>query len=209
MARYIGPVCKLCRREGSKLFLKGERCMTERCSFDRRPYAPGQHGQRRAKKQSEYAIRLREKQKVRRVYGILERQFRGYFASADRLKGVTGENLLFLLERRLDSLCYRLGFARTRTEARQLVRHKHVTVNGKTVNIPSFLVRAGDTVAVRTRSQDKAMIAQSLEQAERRGIPEWLDLNRGAFAGVVKRLPSREEVTLPIQEQLIVEFYSR
>lgn len=208
MARYIGPVCKQCRREGMKLFLKGERCFTDKCSFDRRPYAPGQHGQRRSKA-SEYAVRLREKQKVRRIYGVLERQFRRYFSQADRVQGVTGENLLFSLECRLDSICYRLGFARTRAEARQLVRHKHFAVNGRPVNVPSFLISAGDTVSVRQASQSNVAIIQSLEQAERRGSPEWLETNKTEWSGIVKRLPSREELTLPIQEQLIVEFYSR
>ncbi|MGF1467427.1 MAG: 30S ribosomal protein S4 [Sandaracinaceae bacterium] len=208
MARYTGPVCKLCRREGVKLFLKGERCYTDKCSFDRRPYPPGQHGQRRIKF-TEYGIRLREKQKVRRMYGLLERQFRSYFERADRIKGVTGENLLGLLERRLDSVVYRLGFASTRSDARQLVRHKHVQVNGKTVNIPSFLVDPGDTISIRERSKTKGRIGAALEGMERRGVPEWLELDRENLKGIVKTLPNREELTLPIQEQLIVEFYSR
>jgi small subunit ribosomal protein S4 len=208
MARYTGPVCKLCRREGMKLFLKGERCYTDKCSFDRRPYPPGQHGQRRMKF-TEYGIRLREKQKVRRIYGVLEKQFRGYFHEADRVKGVTGENLLNLLERRLDSVVYRMGFARTRSEARQLVRHRHFLVNDKRVDIPSFIVNPGDKVTVREKSRSKAVIADSLEQAERRGIPEWLEVDKNAFAGTVSSMPNREEITLPIQEQLIVEFYSR
>ena len=208
MARYTGPVCKLCRREGTKLFLKGERCYTDRCSFDRRPYPPGQHGQRRIKF-TEYGIRLREKQKVRRIYGVLEKQFRGYFAKADKTKGVTGESLLGLLERRLDSVVYRLGFARTRAEARQLVRHKHFHVNGKVVNIPSFLVNPGDVVEIREKARTKQVFADALNHVERRGTPEWLDLEKEAFKGTVKALPNREEITLPIQEQLIVEFYSR
>lgn len=208
MARYIGPVCKLCRREGMKLFLKGERCYTDKCSFDRRPYSPGQHGQRRSKP-TEYGIRLREKQKVRRIYGVLEDQFRGYFHEADRGKGVKGEALLALLERRLDSVCYRLGFASTRSEGRQLVRHRHVEVNGKRVDIPSYIVRPGDKVSVREKSRAQARVAASLEAVERRGVPEWLELDKGAFQGTIKSLPNREEITLPIQEQLIVEFYSR
>jgi small subunit ribosomal protein S4 len=208
MARYIGPVCRLCRREGTKLFLKGDRCFTDKCAVDRRPYPPGQHGQRRTKF-TEYGIRLREKQKVSRIYGVLERQFRRYFFEADRIKGVTGENLLSILERRLDSVCFRLGFASTRAEARHLVRHKHVAVNGRTVNIPSYRVRAGDKVEVRQTSRQMARINSALDQAERRGIPSWLELTREQFAGTVKTLPVREEITLPIQEQLIVEFYSR
>ena len=208
MARYIGPVCRLCRREGTKLFLKGDRCFTDKCAVDRRPYPPGQHGQRRTKF-TEYGIRLREKQKVSRIYGVLEKQFRRYFGEADRTKGVTGENLLSLLERRLDSACYRSGFAATRAEARHLVRHKHVSVNGRTVNIPSYRLRAGDRIEVREGSRKMTRISSALDQAERRGVPAWLELNREAFAFVVKGMPNREEITLPIQEQLIVEFYSR
>lgn len=208
MARYIGPACKLCRRENLKLFLKGERCYTDKCSFDRRPYPPGQHGQRRIKF-TEYGVRLREKQKVRRIYGVFERQFRKYFAEADRRKGVTGEQLLGMLERRLDSACYRMGFASTRTEARQLVRHKHVAVNGRTVDIPSFVVKPGDKVTIREKSRAMARIQMALEAAERRGVPQWLELDKGAFMATVKTMPNREEITLPIQEQLIVEFYSR
>lgn len=208
MARYIGPVCKQCRREAMKLFLKGDRCYTDKCAYDRRPYPPGQHGQRRMKF-TEYGIRLREKQKVGRIYGVLEKQFRRYFTSADRARGVTGENLLSLLERRLDSVCYRLGFAQTRAEARQLVRHKHVSVNGRTVNIPSFQVRPGEKIEVREKSRKMARIASALEQAQKRGIPSWLELAPESFSGTIKTLPVREEITLPIQEQLIVEFYSR
>ncbi len=208
MARYIGPVCRLCRREGTKLFLKGDRCFTEKCAIDRRPYPPGQHGQRRTKF-TEYGIRLREKQKVARIYGVLERQFRRYFFEADRIKGVTGENLLSLLERRLDSTCFRLGFASTRAESRHLVRHKHVAVNGRTVNIPSYRVRPGDKIEIRETSRKMTRISSALDQAERRGIPTWLELSRENFAGTIKSLPHREEITLPIQEQLIVEFYSR
>ncbi len=208
MARYIGPVCRMCRREGAKLFFKADRCYTDKCAFDRRPYPPGQHGQRRSKF-TEYGVRLREKQKVRRIYGLVERQFRGYFAKADRSKGVTGEALLGLLERRLDSVCYRLGFAGTRSDARQLVRHKHVKVNGKSVNIPSYLVKPGDKVTVREKSRAKARVVSALEGVDRRGVPEWLELDKGAFTGTVKTAPNREEITLPIQEQLIVEFYSR
>jgi small subunit ribosomal protein S4 len=208
MARYIGPACKLCRRENSKLFLKGDRCYTDKCAFDRRPYPPGVHGQRR-NKPTEYGVRMREKQKVRRVYGILERQFRRYFASADRQKGVTGENLINSLERRLDSAVFRLGLSATRTDARQLVRHKHIQVNGKSVNIPSFLLRAGDKITLREASKGLKRVQQGLETAGRREQPDWLEFDRNALIGTVRALPQREAVTLPIQEQLIVEFYSR
>ena len=208
MARYIGPVCKLCRRENLKLFLTGDRCYTDKCSFDRRPYPPGQHGQRRIKF-TEYGVRLREKQKVRRIYGVLERQFRKYFAEADRVKGVTGEQLLGLLERRLDSACYRIGFAATRSEARQLVRHKHVLVNGRIVNVPSYNVRLGDKITIAEGSRAHKRVVTALEGVDRRGVPQWLELDKGAFTATIKTAPNREEITLPIQEQLIVEFYSR
>jgi len=208
MARYTGPSCKLCRREGEKLFLKGDRCYTDKCAFDRRPYPSGQHGQRRTKV-TEYGIRLREKQKVRRIYGVLERQFRKYFAEADRIKGVTGENLLMLLERRLDSACYRLGFAATRADARQLVRHRHVKVNGKIVSIPSFTVKPGDKVSIHERSRETGRVKTALEGVERRGVPEWLELDKNEFTGTVKGMPIREAITLRIKEQFIVEFYSR
>jgi small subunit ribosomal protein S4 len=208
MARYIGPACKLCRREGEKLFLKGDRCYTDKCAYDRRPYPSGQHGQRRVKV-TEYGIRLREKQKVRRIYGILERQFRKYFAEADRVKGVTGENLLSLLERRLDNICYRLGFAATRADARQLVRHGHVLVNGKPVSIPSFLVKKGDKITIHERSRALSRVTTSVEGVDRRGVPEWLELDKAGLTGTVRDNPVREAITLPIKEQLIVEFYSR
>src|SRR5689334_12820255 len=208
MARYIGPACRLCRRENMKLFLKGERCYTDKCSFDRRPYPPGMHGQRRAKV-TEFAVRMREKQKVRRIYGLLERQFSGYFDHADRQKGVTGSNLLNLLERRLDSAIYRLGMGATRTDARQLVRHKHVQVNGRTVNIPSFLVKPGDKITVREGSKSLVRIQAALDLSARREQPEWLEFDRDNLTGTVKMMPAREAITLPIEEQLIVEFYSR
>jgi small subunit ribosomal protein S4 len=208
MARYIGPVCKLCRREGMKLFLKGDRCYSDKCAFDRRPYPPGQHGQARVKF-SEYGLRLREKQKVRRIYGALERQFRKYFAGADRMKGVTGENLLSLLERRLDNVVYRLGFAATRAEGRQLVLHGHLLVNGKRVNVPSYLVKIGDKISIREKSRTIPRLKESVEGAERRGQISWLELDKPNFTGTMKTLPVREEITLPISEQLIVEFYSR
>jgi len=208
LARYTGPSCRLCRREGSELFLKGERCYTDKCAIKRRSYPPGQHGQGRIKV-SDYGVQLREKQKVRRIYGILENQFRGYFQSADRMKGVTGENLLFLLERRLDNVAYRLGFATSRTEARQLVRHGHFTLNGRKVNIPSIQVKAGDVLQLREKSRKIASITESLEGVVRRGIPQWLELEKDACKGVVKALPVREDITMPIQEQLIVELYSK
>lgn len=208
MARYTGPSCRLCRREGMELFLKGERCYTDKCAIKRRSYPPGQHGQGRIKV-SDYGVQLREKQKVRRIYGILENQFRGYFAMADRMKGVTGENLLFILERRLDNVAYRLGFAASRDEARQLVRHGHFTLNGRKVNIPSIQVKTGDVLQLREKSRKIAGVAESLEGVVRRGMPQWLELEKDAFKGVIKGLPVREDITMPIQEQLIVELYSK
>ncbi len=208
MARYTGPSCRLCRREGSELFLKGERCYTDKCAIKRRSYPPGQHGQGRIKV-SDYGVQLREKQKVRRIYGILENQFRGYFEMADRQKGVTGENLLFILERRLDNVAYRLGFATSRDEARQLVRHGHFTLNGRKVNIPSIQVKTGDVLQLREKSRKVAAISESLEAVVRRGIPQWLELDKDAFKGTVKLMPVREDITMPIQEQLIVELYSK
>jgi small subunit ribosomal protein S4 len=208
MARYIGPVCKLCRREAAKLFLKGDRCYSDKCSFEKRPYPPGQHGQNRIKF-SEYGLRLREKQKLRRVYGVLEAQFRRCFAQADAQKGVTGENLLFLLERRLDNVVYRMGFASTRREARQLVLHGHVQVNRKRVGVPSMPVKPGDVVSIREKSREIARIKDALGTVERRQVGSWLDVDRAAFAGTVKTLPTREDIGFDIKEQFIVEFYSR
>lgn len=208
MARYTGPSCRLCRREGMELFLKGERCYTDKCAIKRRSYPPGQHGQGRIKV-SDYGVQLREKQKVRRIYGILETQFRGYFKMADRMKGVTGENLLFILERRLDNVAFRLGFATSRDEARQLVRHGHFTLNGRKVNIPSIQVKAGDVLQLREKSRKVAAISESLEGVVRRGIPQWLELDKDTFKGTVKLMPVREDITMPIQEQLIVELYSK
>lgn len=208
MARYIGSVCRLCRREGAKLFIKGERCYTDKCSFDRRPYPPGQHGQGRVRP-SNYREQLREKQKVKRIYGILEKQFRLYFKKADRMKGITGENLLALLECRLDTVIYRMGFASSRSEARQLIFHGHFTVNGGRVDIPSYLVRVGDEVAVGEKSQKLARIEASLEAAERRPVMSWVEVDRKGLKGTVKADPVREELTLPINEQLIVELYSK
>jgi small subunit ribosomal protein S4 len=198
----------MCRREGMKLFLKGERCFTDKCAIERRNYPPGQHGQGRHKF-SEYSIQLREKQKVKRIYGVLERQFRRYFHQAERSRTVTGETLLVLLERRLDNIVYRLGFANSRSEARQLVRHGHFSVNGKKVTIPSYLVGQGDRVAARERSRKVARIVDSLELSQRRGIPDWLELDREGFTGVVKTFPQRAELTMPINETLIVELYSK
>ncbi len=208
MARYTGPSCRLCRRENMELFLKGERCFTDKCAIKRRNYPPGQHGQSRAKV-SDYGVQLREKQKVRRIYGLLEKQFRSYFDKADRMKGVTGENLLSLLERRLDSVVYRTGFASSRTEARQLIRHGHFTLNGRKANIPSILVRVGDVVELREKSRKITSILESLEGVVRRGLPQWLELEKDAYRCVVKSLPVREDITMPIQEQLIVELYSK
>lgn len=208
MARYTGPSCRLCRRENTELFLKGERCYTDKCAMKRRNYPPGQHGQGRSKV-SNYGVQLREKQKVRRIYGLLEGQFRGYFEEADRRKGVTGENLLSLLERRLDNVVYRLGFASSRNEARQLVRHAHFTLNGRKVNIPSIQVKAGDILQLREKSRKVTAINDALEAVVRRGVPQWLELDKDAYRGSVKTLPVREDITMPIQEQLIVELYSK
>ena len=191
-----------------ELFLKGERCYTDKCAIKRRNYPPGQHGQGRAKV-SDYGVQLREKQKVRRIYGILEKQFRTYFEKAERMKGVTGENLLILLERRLDNLVYRLGFASSRIEARQLVKHGHFTINARKANIPSILIKAGDVIELREKSRKIACINDSLDSVVRRGIPQWLELDKDAYRGVLKSLPVREDITMPIQEQLIVELYSK
>ena len=209
MARYIGPVCRLCRREGMKLFLKGERCYSEKCSYTRRPYPPGQHGQGRIKL-SEYAVRLREKQKVRRIYGVLERQFRDYYFDATRRKGRTGEEMLGLLESRLDNVVHRLGFAFTRAEARQVVKHNHVLINGKRVNIPSYLLRVGDKIEIKESSRSIKEIVASLAQVEKRPMLSWLELDKANFAGVFKAAPVRDEMNEPqIREQLVVEYYSR
>ena len=208
MARYTGSVCKLCRREGEKLFLKGERCYSDKCSVSRRNYVPGQHGKGR-KKTSEYGLQLRMKQKARRYYGILEGQFHHYFEMAERKQGVTGENLLRILESRLDNVVYRLGWASSRAEARQLVVHGHFMVNGKKVDIPSYLLRAGEVVAVSAKSKDSTKVQAVLEANSGRPVPAWLDLNRGALEAKVVNLPAREEIDTPVEEQLIVEFYSK
>ncbi|MFU8818479.1 MAG: 30S ribosomal protein S4 [Desulfurivibrio sp.] len=209
MARYTGAVCRQCRREKLKLFLKGDRCYSDKCSFERRSYAPGQHGQARMRKVSDYALQLREKQKVRRIYGMLEGQFRRYFVEAERMRGVTGENLLKLLESRLDNVVYRLGFAGSRNQARHLVRHNHFLLNGHKVNIPSLQVKVGDVITVREKSREVEVIKESLSAMARRGVPSWLELNQESFAGTIKTAPDRQELTMPIQEQLIVELYSK
>jgi small subunit ribosomal protein S4 len=209
LARNIGAACRRCRRENLKLYLKGDRCYSDKCSFERRAFGPGQHGQARFKKLSDYAIQLREKQKVKAMYGMLEGQFRLTFEKAEMQKGVTGENLLILLERRLDSTIFRAGFASSRNQARQLVRHKHILVNGRKVNIPSFLVGAGDVITLSEKSRANAQIVENLEAIARRGVPSWLELDKDNFKASVKALPNREELTMPIQEQLIVELYSK
>ncbi len=208
MARSITSVCKFCRRENMKLFLKGDRCLGDKCAFERRSYPPGQHGQRRTKV-SDYGLQLREKQKVKRIYGVLERQFEKYFDKADAQKGATGHNLLRRLELRLDNVAYRLGFGDSRKEARQLVLHSHFKINGKSVNVPNTILRAGDEVAVREKSQKAVPILRAVENAKKREIPDWLELNSGEMKGKVKYLPERNHITLPIEENLVVELYSR
>ena len=208
MARYTGPVCRLCRRENMKLFLKGDRCFTDKCAVERRNYAPGQHGQGRVKV-SDYGTQLREKQRVKRTYCLLENQFRAYFEKAERMKGVTGENLLVLLERRLDNVVYRLGFANSRSQARQLVRHNLVMVNGAKVNLPSFLVRKGDVVQTTEKGRNLPLIKDAMEAVARRGCPSWLEFSKDEAKGRVIMFPNREDITMPIQEHLIVELYSK
>ncbi|WDL98914.1 30S ribosomal protein S4 [Alicyclobacillus sp. ALC3] len=208
MARYTGPVCRLCRREGIKLYLKGERCFSEKCAIDRRPTPPGQHGQGR-RRSSEYGLQLREKQKARRYYGVLEKQFEGYYEEAARRQGVTGENLLRLLESRLDNVVYRLGFAASRKEARQLVRHGHFDVNGHRVDIPSYLTKVGDVIVIREKSRSVDRIKDLMEAAESKTIAPWLELDVASFSGKVTRLPERGEIDTPVAEQMIIEHYSR
>ena len=208
MARYLGASCRLCRREGMQLYLKGDRCYTDKCAIERRHYPPGQHGQRRSKL-SDYGSQLREKQKVKRIYGVLEKQFRGYFEKAERQKGVTGTNLLVLLERRLDNIVYRLGFANSRSQARQLVRHNLIMVNGNKVNLPSFLIRAGDLIQATEKGRKLPMVLDAMEAVARRGTPAWLEFNKEEAKGRVIMFPERENVTMPIQEHLIVELYSK
>ncbi len=209
MARYIGPVCRICRREGAKLFLKGDRCFTDKCSINRRPYPPGQHGQGRIKL-SEYALRLREKQKTRRIYGVLEQQFRKYYSEASGLKGRTGEEMLGLLERRLDNVAHRMGFASTRAQGRQLVLHNHVLVNGKRVNIPSYRVKPNDKIEIREQSRKIGYVTLALTQSANRPRPSWLEVDKDNFAGVIKTMPVRDELNEPaVREQYVVEYYSR
>ena len=209
MARYIGPVCRLCRREGMKLFLKGERCYTEKCAIEKRNTPPGQHGRARKAKMVGYGVQLREKQKVKRIYGVLENQFRRYFETAERTRGITGETLLQLLERRLDNVVYRAGFSTSRAQARQLVRHGHFLVNGRKVDVPSYSVRAGDVVSVHQTSLENAAIAHAMEEVKGRGVPEWIAIDSTKLAGTISSLPTREQINLPVQEQLIVELYSK
>lgn len=209
MARYTGSVCRLCRRENIKLFLKGDRCYSDKCAFDRRGYPPGEHGQRRGRKASDYGIQLREKQKVKRMYGLTEKQFRLFFTRASRQKGVTGTNMLVLMERRLDNVVYRMGFVNSRNQGRHLVRHNHFTVNGRKVNIPSFLVKVGDVVELREKSRKVQVVNDALEAVVRRGIPQWIDIEKENFKGIVKSFPVREDLTMPIQESLIVELYTK
>jgi small subunit ribosomal protein S4 len=208
VARYIGSKCRQCRREGEKLFLKGEKCFGSKCAIENRPFPPGQHGQRRSRL-SDYARQLREKQKMRRIYGVLERQFRSYYAEADRIKGNTGENLLQLLESRLDNVVYRMGFGVSRTEARQLVRHNGVSVNGKKVNIPGYVVKPGDVVAVAARAKEQLRVKAAVELAQQRGFPEWIEVDVTKLQGVYKAQPERSELPAEIQEQLVVELYSK
>ena len=208
MARYTGAVCRQCRREGQKLFLKGERCYSGKCAIDRRSYAPGQHGQSR-KKYSEYGLQLREKQKVRRYYGVLESQFAKYFEMAEKKKGVTGDNLLSIVESRLDNVVFRMGFARTRREARQIVDHKHVLVNGKCVNIPSYLIKAGDVIEIKESAKSMQRYKDILDVTAGRLVPEWIDADVENFKGTIKNLPTREMIDVPVDEMLIVELYSK
>ena len=209
MARDTGSSCRLCRRENLKLFLKGDRCYGDKCAFERRAYPPGQHGQRRGGKLSDYKLQLREKQKVKRIYGLLEKQFRRYYYRAEKQKGITGTNLLILLECRLDNVVYRMGFASSRKQARQLIRHSHFLVADKKVNIPSYQVKVGDVIQVREGSRKVPAFIEALETVVRRGIPEWMEVDKENFRGTLKALPNREELTMPIQEQLIVELYSK
>jgi len=210
VARYTGSVCKLCRREGLKLFLKGDRCFSPKCAIEKRNYPPGEHGQQRRRvKVTNYGLQLREKQKMKRIYGIVERQFRNYFRMAEQQKGITGENLLRFLERRLENVVYRLGFASSRAEARQMVTHGHFLVNGRRVDIPSYLVDSGDQIQVAERSRELLAIKGALEGVKKRGLPAWLELDAQALRGVVRALPAREDMVIPVQEQLVVALYSK
>lgn len=211
MAKRIGPVCKLCRREGMKLMLKGDRCFSASCAVEKRPYAPGEHGntRRRRPKETNYSLQLREKQKARRIYGVLERQFRRYFREAERMRGVTGTNLLQLLERRLDNVVFRMGFASSRAQARVLVTHGHFHVNGRRVDIPSYLVRVGDTVTLGEKSRQISTVQGAMETSLRSGLPPWIVRDDATFEGKMLRQPTVEEIAIPVKEQLIVEMYSR
>src|SRR5262249_30928461 len=209
MARYIGPVCRLCRREAMKLFLKGERCYTEKCAIEKRNFPPGQHGKTRKAKLAGYGLQLREKQKVKRIYGVLEDQFRRYFEAAERTRGITGETLLQLLGRRLDNVVYRLGLSTSRPQARQLVRHGHFLVNGSKVDIPSYSLKQGDVVTVLARTQKNPTVEHAMQEVKGRGIPEWLSFDPNSITGRVGSIPTRAQVNLPVQEQLIVELYSK
>jgi small subunit ribosomal protein S4 len=209
LARNLDPKCRQCRREGEKLFLKAEKCFTDKCAIEKRNFPPGQHGQRRNQRLSDYGVQLREKQKVRRIYGVLEAQFRSYYAEADRKKGITGENLLQLLECRLDNVTFRMGLGGSRTEARQIVRHNSILVNGKRVNIPSYQVKAGDVISVAEASKTQLRIKSALEAAEQRGFPEWLEVDVKAFKGTFKAKPQRDELPPTINESLVVELYSK
>lgn len=209
MARYTGSVCRLCRRENIKMFLKGDRCYSDKCAFDRRGYPPGQHGQRRGRKISDYGIQLREKQKVKRMYGLSEKQFHLFFERADRKKGITGSNLLIMLERRLDNVVYRLGFVNSRTQGRHFVKHNHFHINGKKVNIPSYIVKKGDVIEIREKSRKIQAMTDALGAVVRRGVPQWLELEKDNMKGIVNTFPEREDITMPMQEQLIVELYSK
>ncbi len=209
MARYTGASCRLCRRENMKLFLKGDRCYGDKCAFERRAYAPGQHGQRRGGKFSDYQLQLREKQKVKRIYGVLEKQFRRYYYRAEKQKGITGSNLLILLECRLDNIAYRMGFSTSRNQARQLIRHGAYLVNNRKVDIPSYQVKVGDVIQIKESCRKITAISEAMETVVRRGIPDWTEIEKDKFRGTLKGLPNREDLTMPIQEQLIVELYSK
>ena len=209
MARYTDSSCRLCRRENLKLFLKGDRCYGDKCAIERRPYPPGQHGQRRGGKFSDYRLQLREKQKVKRIYGVLEKPFRRYYYRAEKQKGITGTNLLILLECRLDSVIYRMGFASSRKQARQLIRHNHFLVNNKKVNIPSYQTKVADVIQVKEGSSKVPSVLEAMETVVRRGIPEWIEVEKENLKGTLKAFPNREDLTMPIQEQLIVELYSK
>lgn len=209
MARYLGPACKLCRAEGVKLFLKGKKCLSAKCPINNRNYPPGMHGRKRTGKLSDYGVQLREKQKAKRIYGILERQFRRYYFEAERRRGVTGDNLLQLLESRLDSVIYRMGFANSRNQSRQIIRHNHIMVNGVRVNIPSYHVRLGDKIEINEKSRNVPLITEALQLRRSAGGYEWMEVNMKSLSGSMTRLPSVEEIAIPVKEQLIIELYSK